>query len=113
VTVEDTFFGGAFAHACLVFWYSMQPDTRKAVITLGVLFMGIAVLSVLTFTQAVQFVFVLPLYMLPTEIAAGRNVSAVYGIGALNLLLGWTLIGWVLALVCALATQQKLPPNEV
>ncbi len=76
----------AFLHACLVFWYSMEPATRKGLISLGIMFTAIAVVSTLSAGQVVLFVFLLPLYMLPTEIAAGRNVSAVYGIGALNLL---------------------------
>lgn len=44
-------------------------------------------------------------YFVPTVIAAAghkRNASA---IGAVNLLLGWTLLGWVIALVWSLAAD--------
>jgi ABC-type transport system involved in cytochrome c biogenesis permease component len=91
----------------------MHPNWRKAITVVGVLFTGVAVLSTLSAGSIILFVFVLPLYMLPTLIAAQRRVSAVSGIGALNLLLGWTFVGWVLALIWALAAQQKLTPREV
>jgi hypothetical protein len=42
----------------------------------------------------------LPVYFLPTILASKhRNQTAIF---ALNLLLGWTLLGWVVALVWAL-----------
>ncbi|WP_110642444.1 superinfection immunity protein [Salinicola sp. CPA57] len=44
----------------------------------------------------------LALYLLPTIIAAARHKRNVVAIGALNILLGWTLIGWVVALVWSL-----------
>ena len=39
------------------------------------------------------------LYFLPLIIAAYRNHQNILGIGLLNLLLGWSLVGWVGALV--------------
>jgi hypothetical protein len=43
------------------------------------------------------------LYFLPTIIGLHkRNAGAIFG---LNLLLGWTLVGWVVALVWALTTD--------
>ncbi len=59
------------------------------------------------------------LYFLPTVVASGkRNVGAIF---ILNLLLGWTLIGWVAALVWAFTNdaraqiivqaQPQLPPQ--
>ena len=39
------------------------------------------------------------LYMLPTWIAAVRMHRQTTAIAALNILLGWTLLGWVGALV--------------
>ena len=40
-------------------------------------------------------------YMLPWMIAALRGKSNHWAVMVLNLLLGWTLIGWVVALVMA------------
>jgi hypothetical protein len=41
-------------------------------------------------------------YMSPTLVAWWRSPPQVMAIGALNLLLGWTFVGWVAALVWAL-----------
>ena len=50
--------------------------------------------------QAIIFVVGLPLYFLPTIIGRHkRNVKALF---VLNLLLGWTFLGWVGALIWAL-----------
>ncbi len=59
---------------------------------------GLAVLVVLGFG----------LYMLPTVIGAVRKVVNVGSVFAINLLLGWTLIGWAVALAMALRTN---PPH--
>lgn len=50
-------------------------------------------------------------YFLPTVIAAARHKQNVGAIFALNLLLGWTLLGWVFALVWALVRDK--PPVVV
>ncbi|HEY4661196.1 MAG TPA: superinfection immunity protein [Terriglobales bacterium] len=47
------------------------------------------------------------LYFLPTIVAFGRGKRDAVSILVLNLLLGWTAIGWVIALVWAL--RQDLP----
>lgn len=47
-------------------------------------------------------------YFLPTIIASNRKKQNVGAIFALNLLLGWCLIGWVVSLVWAL-TQDPVP----
>lgn len=44
---------------------------------------------------------VLLLYFLPVLIAWGRKAKNRASIGVLNLFLGWTLIGWVIALMMA------------
>jgi uncharacterized membrane protein len=46
------------------------------------------------------------LYMLPWAVAATRGKSNSVAIALLNLLLGWTFIGWVAALVMACASHQ-------
>ncbi|WP_342594520.1 superinfection immunity protein [Salinicola lusitanus] len=53
----------------------------------------------------------LALYLLPTIIAAARHKRNVVAIGALNILLGWTLIGWVVALVWSLM-HDKVDPHQ-
>ncbi|WP_082671958.1 superinfection immunity protein [Chryseobacterium sp. JAH] len=45
-------------------------------------------------------------YFLPTFIAYSRKKTNAGAIFALNLFLGWSLIGWVVALVWALSDQQ-------
>jgi hypothetical protein len=45
------------------------------------------------------------LYMLPTIIGSARKVVNIGSVFAINLLLGWTLIGWVVALALALRTN--------
>jgi hypothetical protein len=44
-------------------------------------------------------------YMLPWAIAAVRDVRH-WGVFWINLLLGWTIIGWIWALVLALRSQR-------
>lgn len=48
-------------------------------------------------------------YFLPTTIAVIRKRSNTMAIFVLNLFLGWTLIGWVIALVWAVATDTPKP----
>lgn len=47
-------------------------------------------------------------YMLPWAIAATRGKSNSGAIGLLNLLLGWTVIGWIVALVMACTKHQAV-----
>lgn len=47
-------------------------------------------------------------YMVPWAIAATRGKSNTGAIFWLNLLLGWTFIGWVIALVMACTSHQVL-----
>ncbi len=44
-------------------------------------------------------------YMLPWAIAAVRDVRH-WGVFWLNLLLGWTIVGWIIALVLSLRRQR-------
>jgi hypothetical protein len=50
------------------------------------------------------------MYWLPTILAVTRHSPSAMAIGVLNFFLGWTIIGWIIALVWALAavpaTQQ-------
>jgi hypothetical protein len=57
----------------------------------------------------IPVVLALALYFLPTMIGLRkRNAGAIF---ALNLLLGWTLIGWIVALVWALTVEDA--PNAI
>jgi hypothetical protein len=50
-------------------------------------------------------------YFLPLWVAAGRNCKAGAGIAVVNLFLGWTFIGWVVALAWAACGEPK--PKEL
>src|SRR3954453_10189208 len=47
------------------------------------------------------------LYLLPTMIAAGRKSKRTAGVFVVNFFLGWTLIGWVLALAWAAGSDKQ------
>ncbi|MGA8432146.1 MAG: superinfection immunity protein [Candidatus Sulfotelmatobacter sp.] len=55
------------------------------------------------FFPFVGFGFVM--YFLPSIIALARNKRDIGGIVLLNFFLGWTMIGWVIALVWAVKTD--------
>jgi hypothetical protein len=48
----------------------------------------------------------LGLYFIPFLVASTKGSSRAPAIGALNLFLGWTFLGWVVALVWALAEPE-------
>jgi hypothetical protein len=52
----------------------------------------------------------LMIYFLPTYIAVQRDQPNALAIFALNLFLGWSLIGWVGSLVWALVNQRRSGP---
>ena len=45
------------------------------------------------------------MYWLPTIIAIVRRTPSALGVAAINFFLGWTIIGWIVALVMALAAS--------
>jgi uncharacterized membrane protein YwaF len=47
------------------------------------------------------------LYLLPTLIAALRQHDNTVGVALLNILLGWTVAGWIGVLIWAAAGKQK------
>ena len=49
------------------------------------------------------------LYFLPLLIAVPRNHHNAMAIAALNLLLGWTLLGWIVALIWSLTAVRRDP----
>ena len=50
-------------------------------------------------------------YFFPTIVAALRRKSNTLAITVLNIFLGWTLIGWVVALVWACTHEKR--PSEI
>ncbi len=54
----------------------------------------------------ITFLILLALYFLPTIIA--RDKQGVVGIFLLNFFLGWTFVGYIVALIWALAANSKL-----
>ena len=58
---------------------------------------------------AVMLVVLALLYLLPTMLAWKRGSSRRWKITAINLLLGWTVIGWIVAMVLTYAYE---PPTE-
>ncbi|MGZ3159564.1 MAG: superinfection immunity protein [Burkholderiaceae bacterium] len=57
----------------------------------------------------IVFSLILTLYFLPSFVAIGRDHHQTTAIAILNLFLGWTLLGWILALVWAATAVQKEP----
>jgi hypothetical protein len=60
----------------------------------------------------IALVVFLAIYFLPWIVAYRRNHPSGGGIIALNLLLGWTFIGWVISLVWALSGPRGAPDYE-
>lgn len=54
------------------------------------------------------FGFTFVMYFLPSIIALARSKRDIVGIVLLNFFLGWTIIGWVVALVWAVKTDYPL-----
>ena len=64
-----------------------------------------AIFAPLAALGGVGFLLLLAVYVLPTIVGVQRKVVNVGSVLAINLLLGWTLIGWVVALAMALRTN--------
>jgi hypothetical protein len=54
------------------------------------------------------FLIVLVLYFLPSIVAVSRKVAHQGSVVVVNLFLGWTFIGWVIALAMACRTRRVL-----
>jgi hypothetical protein len=50
-------------------------------------------------------ILLLALYFTPTIVAVGRKVVNTGSVVVINLFLGWTLVGWVVALAMAVRTH--------
>ncbi|HWA69789.1 MAG TPA: superinfection immunity protein [Rhizomicrobium sp.] len=47
--------------------------------------------------------FLVAMYWLPTIIAVARHTHSALGVAMVNFFTGWTVVGWIVALVWALA----------
>jgi hypothetical protein len=54
------------------------------------------------------FLIVLVLYFLPSIVAVARKVTNQGSVIVINLFLGWTFVGWVIALAMACRTSRVL-----
>jgi hypothetical protein len=54
---------------------------------------------------AVLGILALALYFLPTVVAVARKVTNQGSVAVINIFLGWTMIGWVVALAMACRTS--------
>jgi hypothetical protein len=50
------------------------------------------------------------LYLLPVLIGAARRVPGLGAVAVINVLLGWTLAGWAVALAMSLRSARPAPP---
>ncbi len=63
----------------------------------------------------VMVIIAVAIYILPTILVWKRQSSRRWKVTAINLLLGWTLIGWVVAMVMTFAYEpppEGAPPDE-
>ncbi len=58
-----------------------------------------------------SFLFALAIYFLPTLVAISRTHERQFSIALANLFLGWTVVGWVLAMVWAFSDQTVDTPE--
>ena len=57
---------------------------------------------------ALMILVVIVVYLIPSIVAANRKHANEGAIVALNMLLGWTFLGWVIALVWALTDNRRV-----
>lgn len=81
--------------------------------------MGALIASTSLFVLVLVFGGIALLHFLPAIIAGSRHVRNFWWIVLLNVLFGWTVIGWVVALVWALrddpeymGAQMQAPPRQ-
>lgn len=92
---------------------SLVRDTFIAILVIG---LGAGAVYLLSFAgeageSVVTSVLIFAAYFLPWMIAAGRNHHNAGAIALLNLFLGWTLLGWLIALIwSASAIKPELRP---
>ena len=84
-----------------------MPNMLRLLVAAGLVAFAILVIAIglarntaalLAPVHLILFVVLVAGYLLPTAIALYRGCAATRWIAALNILLGWTLFGWVIAL---------------
>ena len=63
--------------------------------------------AISTLTLSLAIVALAAVYLLPTLVALARGIPGVAAIAVINILLGWSFIGWVIALALAV---RSVPP---
>ena len=61
-------------------------------------------LAVSTAASLLAWAVLLSIYFVPTIVAFSRHVSSAWSVVVINVFLGWTLIGWVVALAMSVRT---------
>ena len=56
----------------------------------------------------ILLILIVTIYLLPTVIAFGRDVSHRHTIAVINILFGWTLIAWLICFVWALLAETAI-----
>ena len=59
----------------------------------------------------IELILIAILYMLPTLVAYARDLPARQTITVINIILGWTLIVWVIAFIWAMSAQTSRVPR--
>lgn len=65
-----------------------------------------------TFLGALPLIALFGAYWVPSITAARRHVPNAGSVAVINLFLGWTLIGWVVALAMACRSQPAVTPEQ-
>ncbi|HEX3953112.1 MAG TPA: superinfection immunity protein [Stellaceae bacterium] len=60
----------------------------------------------------IMLILIVIIYMLPTLIAFARDIRPRRGVTILNIVLGWTLVGWLIAFFWASLTP-TIPEDEL
>ncbi len=84
----------------------MTGESAGEFVILGVL-LGALCIPLLGEIVGVTLIVVLSVYFLPTICAATRRCRGRSVVFALNLLLGWTLVGWVVTFIWANAAPKE------
>lgn len=89
-----------------------QPRLKDSwIIALALLLLAVALFAMFidpSFRRFIPFIAGAALYFIPTYVAHCRTHHQFPAICALNILLGWTFIGWAVALIWALIKPSKI-----
>ncbi len=57
--------------------------------------------------EIILILFIFSVYFVPTTVAVVRHAKQKLGIILFNILAGWTLVGWIIAIVWAITADRK------